>query len=149
MGMHHAGGSWLMHLIEGKLNAAKYIEILWTAFFGTLADYRLSPFDITFQHDCDPKLTTWLTQCWLLAKCVDVLPWPSKSPELNISEHVWTHLKQQVHTHNPPPCNISELWNIVQEEWKLISPEFIAALYDSMPQRVQAVYTAKGGNTHD
>jgi hypothetical protein len=136
-----------LYLIQHKLTAPGYVEILRDAFFGTLAQYKISPFDIIFQHDRDPKHTARLTQRWLASRHVNVLPWPSKSPDLNIIEHVWWHLKERVRTHDPPATNKEELWNIVRDEWKGISPDYIGHLYDSMPWRVQAVYLAKGGNT--
>ncbi|KAB5587559.1 hypothetical protein CTheo_9002 [Ceratobasidium theobromae] len=142
----HEGVGRLYH-IDGTLTAVKYIEILRDGFFGTLADYRITPFDIIFQHDRDPKHTALLTQRWLQSRHINVLPWPAKSPDLNIIEHVWWYLKQRVCTHEPPASNKEELWCIVQKEWRKISPEYIANLYDSMPHRVLAVYDAKGGNT--
>ena len=100
-----------------------------------------------FQHDQDAKHTAQLTQHWLQSNQVNVLPWPSRSPDLNIIEHVWWHLKQQVYTHEPLPTNKQELWEVVQAEWNKISPDYIASLYDLMPHRVLAVYLAKGGST--
>ncbi|QRW18400.1 Transposable element Tcb2 transposase [Rhizoctonia solani] len=111
-----------------------YIEILGDAFFGTLADYKITPFNITFQHNQDPKHTARLTQRWLASWGVSVLPWPSKSPDLNIIKNVWWHLKERVRTHQPPALNKEELWKIVRDEWKQISPKYIGNLYDSLPR---------------
>ncbi|QRW21853.1 Transposable element Tcb2 transposase [Rhizoctonia solani] len=136
-----------LYLIQRKLNALGYIEILGDAFFGTLANYKITAFDITFQHNQDPKHTARLTQHWLASWGVSVLPWLSKSLDLNIIENVWWHLKERVRTHQPPALNKEELWKIVRDEWKQISPKYIGNLYDSLLRRVQAVYLAKGGNT--
>ncbi|QRW25731.1 Transposable element Tcb2 transposase [Rhizoctonia solani] len=136
-----------LYLIQCKLNALGYIEILGDAFFGTLANYKITLFDITFQHDQDPKHTARLTQHWLASWGVSVLPWLSKSLDLNIIENVWWHLKEHVRTHQPPTSNKEELWKIVRDKWKQISPKYIGNLYDSLPHQVQAVYLAKGGNT--
>ncbi|QRV92552.1 DDE superfamily endonuclease [Ceratobasidium sp. AG-Ba] len=136
-----------LHRIDGTLTAAKYTEILRTEFLGTLADYKLTPSDIVFQHDRDPKHTARLTTQWLLKRRVNVLPWPSKSPDLNIIEHVWARLKEKVRAHQPIPRNKNELWKVVLDEWKSIPADFIGDLYDSLPRRALAVYTAKGGNT--
>jgi hypothetical protein len=90
--------------------------------------------------------TAQLTHRWLQAHQVNVLPWLSGSPNLNIIEHVWAHLKQRVGLHKPAPWNKEELWAVTKEEWNSISPEFIASLYDSMPHKKLSVYSAKGGN---
>ena len=62
--------------IEGKINGAKYREIL---------DENLlqSAQDLTFQQDNDPKHTTKTTQEWLQDKSLNVLEWPSQSTYLN------------------------------------------------------------------
>jgi len=45
------------------------------------------------------------------------------------------------------PRNVDELWTALQEEWEKIDMDFINSLVESMPDHVQAVKTAKGGNT--
>ncbi|QRV94906.1 DDE superfamily endonuclease [Ceratobasidium sp. AG-Ba] len=133
--------------IHGRLTAAKYTEILREGFLGTLADYKLTPSDIVFQQDRDPKHMAALTTKWLSDRKVKVLPWPAGSPDLNIIEHVWAHLKEKVRAHRPSPRNKAELWNVTHQEWKSIKPSYIAGLYDSLPRRVRAVYANRGGNT--
>jgi hypothetical protein len=70
------GVVWL-HLTDSTLTAAEYIKILQISFFGTLSDNKLSPFNIAFQHNQDPKHMTGLTQRWLSSHHVEVIPWPS------------------------------------------------------------------------
>ena len=65
----HGGGSLMvwgcitpqgpgrLHRIEGRMNAVQYCEILTESFLGTLADQRLSPDNVIFQQDNDPKHT--------------------------------------------------------------------------------------------
>ena len=64
-----AGTGWLVR-IEGKMNGAKYREIL----LQCAQDLRLGE-RFTFQQDNDPKHTAKTTQEWLWDKSLNVLEW--------------------------------------------------------------------------
>ncbi|RPD52714.1 hypothetical protein L226DRAFT_423571, partial [Lentinus tigrinus ALCF2SS1-7] len=57
-------------------------------------------------------------------------------------EHVWDELDRCVHCRNPLPRNFNELWATLQEEWYGLKDDFIAKLYHSLPDRVQALREA-------
>ena len=78
---------------------------------------------------------------------IEVLPWPAQSADLNPIEQVWDILKVQIGRRETRPTSIHDLWNVVLEEWELISLDRIQGLYESMPRRVEAVLKAKGGHT--
>ena len=73
--------------IEGKVNAKKYVAILEDGLLHTLNDHFLSPSDIIFQQDNDRKHTSRHTRAWFAENGIELLPWPSKSPNMNIIEH--------------------------------------------------------------
>jgi hypothetical protein len=78
---------------------------------------------------------------------MEILPHPAQSPDLNPIEHVWMKLKVRINEREEVPKNVEQLWEALQEEWAKIDMEFINNLVHSMPDRVHAVYSAKGGPT--
>ncbi|KAG8716700.1 hypothetical protein FRC09_015339, partial [Ceratobasidium sp. 395] len=133
-----------LHRIDGIMNAVKYTEILKEELLGTLKDQRLRAHDVTFQRDNDPKHTSRLASGWLESKGIQVLPWPSNSLDMNIIEHVWSHLDRKVRKRSTRPSNEDELWDALKEEWECIDPLVIKNLYYSMARRVAELDAKRG-----
>lgn len=140
-------GVGCLHRITRIMTATEYIKILDEQLLGTLRDYGMSPQHYFFQHDNDPKHSARITSAWLEKNKLRVLPWPSQSPDMNIIEHVWAHLKAQVQKRVPQPGSAKALWEVVQQEWYGIDTESIQSLYCSMPKHVGMLKTVKGGYT--
>ena len=81
-GSFSAAGTWRPVRIKGKMNRAKYREIIDETLLQSSQDLRLGQ-RFTFQQDNDPKHTATTTQEWLWDKFLNVLEWPSQSPDLN------------------------------------------------------------------
>jgi transposase len=133
--------------IIGNMDAHLYTEILNNEFLQTLEYYGLEKEEIVFQQDNDSKHTSRPACQWFRDKRVEVLEWPSQSPDLNPIEHLWAHLKQRLAKAKPAPTNIDELWWRAQEEWMNIPKQTCINLIESMPGRIAAMLRAKGGYT--
>ena len=75
------------------------------------------------------------------------IPWPSRSPDLNPIEHVWSKLGLRLLLRTPRPTTLANLATALKEEWDAIPQEEIATLISSMPRRVRAVIATQGGPT--
>jgi hypothetical protein len=82
-GSFSEAGTEILVRIEGKLNRAKYREIFDKNLLQRAQDHRLGR-RFTFQQDNNPKHTAKTTQEWLRDKSLNVLEWPSQSPDLNL-----------------------------------------------------------------
>lgn len=76
---------------------------------------------------------------------MDVLTWPAQSPDLNPIEHLWEILFQKIS--GKRPSNANQLFEMLEAEWMSISVDVCRDLVNSMPRRVKAVLSARGGYT--
>ncbi len=143
-GCFSAAGTGRLVAIEGKMNAAKYRDILDENLLQSAQDLRLGR-RFTFQQDNDPKHTAKIMKEWLHNNSVTVLEWPSQSPDLNSIEHLWRDLKMAVHQRLP--SNLTELERICKEEWQRIPKSRCEKLVASFPKRLMAVLNQKGAST--
>ncbi|GBN81765.1 hypothetical protein AVEN_22855-1 [Araneus ventricosus] len=74
-----------------------------------------------------------------------VLPWPANSPDLNPIENLWDHLDRVVRAMDPQPRNLAQLATALESAWLNIPVNTFRNLIDSLPARLAAVRSAKGG----
>jgi transposase len=131
-------------LIEGKMNAVHYTRILVENLEASCQMMGFSE-GFIYQQDNDPKHTAALTRKFFAENGIELLKWPSQSPDLNPIEHLWAYVKQELR--NKRFRNKAELWEKVQEIWYGISPELCKKLVHFMPRRMEAVIRSQGGAT--
>jgi hypothetical protein len=110
--------------------------------------------DFIFQQDGDSKHTAIIMRGgydrklkkqipgWFAENEVEVMQWPSQSPDLNPIEHLWAEVERKLGARSFK--RPQELWEAIQKVWSEIPMDSLINLVDSMPRRCQAVLNAKG-----
>ncbi|CAJ0940739.1 unnamed protein product [Ranitomeya imitator] len=122
--------------VEGRMDSSQYQQILDNNVHDSVTKLMLRRGWI-FQQDNDPKHRTKSTQAFMQRNNYTVQEWPSQSPDLNIIEHLWDHLKRAVHARRP--SNLTELELFCKEEWSKIPSSRIQELIKSSRKRLEAV----------
>jgi transposase len=114
---------------------------------------------IIFQQDNDPKHRANINMEYLDKKIqhandkgfkLEVLDWPSQSPDLNPIEHIWKYIKGRLGDKAEYPRkakNGDELFARIEHEWKNVPQSVRDNLVKSMQERCRAVVRARGGST--
>ena len=133
--------------IRGNLNARRYCnEVLDTHVVPHFDAHVLQDRPI-FMHDGAPPHTANVTSTLLQREAIDVMDWPSRSPDLNPIEHLWDHMKQQLNSPNNIIRNIAELRAEINRIWDDIPQAYIRRLIQSCRRRVAAVIASNGDFT--
>ena len=143
-GCFSSRGTGDIHIIEGRMNAHMYQNILREHLHASVQKLGLSQ-EFVFQQDNDPKHTAKTTKKWFTDNHVQQLEWPSQSPDLNPIENLWRFLKLNINARRPK--SIPELKAICKEEWAKISQETCQGLIKNYRKRLIAVELNKGYTT--
>ena len=138
-------GPGLITKIGEALNGELYCDISKEQLLNWLKYYGINLKHMIFQHDNDPKHTSKkATECLNNLK-LNVIDWPAQSPDLNPIEHVWKQLKYELCKYHNSSSGMLELWDRVQEKWNLFNKQTYLKLIESMLNRIEQVFKAKGG----
>ena len=95
-----------------------------------------------FQADNDPKHTAGKNKRYLEYKEINVLDWPSQSPDINPIENLWAILNQSMKERT---CNTEdELFNYLHGAWVNLEKNILEKLIISMPERCKKVIENNG-----
>lgn len=126
--------------LQGSINGERYCSMLTETVLPYMRQHL--PAASVFQQDNAPCHTARIVKQLLQNEAVQVLQWPSQSPDLSPIENLWGILKLRVSKRRP--ATLEDLWRTVQEEWGSISPQLCSHLVESMPSRCRAVREARG-----
>ena len=131
--------------VRGKINSRTYCQMIANNIYPDA--HTLYGEAFILQHDrasCHvSKETTNFLDDW----SVDVLEWPSKSPDLNPIENLWGILTRMVFHDGAVYRDEEHLWNAIKSCWDNISMETVQSLISSMNMRMIKVLEKNGGIT--
>lgn len=135
--------SHLVH-IEGNLNSDRYIrEIVEPEVLPLLQSIP----GAIFQQDNARVHVSHTVQAFFSTQQVSLLPWPAYSPDMSPIEHVWDFIGRRLACTASRAHSKTELWRQVEAIWTAIPQDYIQSLYHSMPRRIAALITQRGGHT--
>ena len=128
-----------LHFIDETMNADLYISILESNLKSSARLLRLGS-NFVFQQDTAKKTVEFLEE-----QNVNVLDWPSQSPDLNPIENLWSILDRKIGERSF--TRKEALKEAVQKAWCEMDIKQTKSLVESMPTRLRLVIEAKGGPT--
>lgn len=143
-GFSHLGYTDVVTM-EGNFNADDYNNLLLNHLIPRYD--ALVPRGGYLMQDNAPIHTAIRTRQFLEQHQVQVLPWPSMSPDMNPIENVWALLKSDLSRQRVE--NADQLSAAIRDVWrtKMASQEFRDRLIDSMVARVRSLHIVRGSYT--
>jgi transposase len=144
-GAMSSSGLSRLFIVRGTMRAQDYID--------QILEPEAIPFTLNapnqiFQQDNARPHTAKITQKYLSDNFMPLLPWPARSPDLSLIEHIWDVIGRKLRTeYHQPPTSLQALEVRVVEQWNAIPLQMVQELYDSMPRRIEQCILKRGGHT--
>ena len=136
-------GTGVCQVYTGRINQHSYKETLENALLPS-KEIMYSPEQAwIFQQDGASAHTAKSVKSWFDEQDITCIPWPSRSPDLNPIENIWSIIDANLVTSKL--TSPEELSAELETLWLSITRETCMSLVESMPRRVKACYSAKGG----
>jgi hypothetical protein len=132
-----------MFKFDGPITARDYVGMLCSQ-VQPMIQTLLPNKHAVFLDDNPASHTDGTVQSWYVGE-LQYLPWPARSPYLNITEQFWSVLETRGTVRNrfPLPAHQKQLEHVL-EECNAIPGEPVQSSYQSIP-RIAAVLKAKSG----
>lgn len=135
-----------LECIDHRLSSEGYQEMVGPLF--PAWGYEMAGFNWILQQDNAPIHVSRSTLAFFKQRNIAVMEdWPSKSPDMNIIENLWSILARKVYAGSRQFHTKQELSEAIIDAWAEIDQTMIQRLYHGLPQRMRALYDAKGRYT--
>ena len=131
--------------VKGNQDSVKHCQTL---------QYGLLPFaadmlgeNWTLQQDNASIHRSKYTKKWMEDKNIDVMEWPSRSPDLKIIDSVWGVLARKFYAHGRQFKDLVSLKDALSKAWEVIDVAYLKLLYQSLPTRFLEVIERRGACT--
>ncbi len=127
-----AYGMGSLHVLEGTMNAERYIKVL--------EQHMLPSRRRAFQQDNAKPHTAAITTAGLRSRRVRVLNWPACSPDLSPIQNIWRIIKRKIRQRWPRTLQQLE----TRQEWDQIPTPKLQTSMTSMIRHLQTVLKRRG-----
>ncbi len=130
-GCMSACGMGSLHIWKGTINAERYIQVLEQHMLPSRRRlFQGRP--CIFQHDNARPHTASITTSWLRRRRIQVLKWPTSSPDLSHIENIWRIIKRKMRQRRPK--TVEQLEACIRQEWDNIPIPKLEQLVSSVPR---------------
>lgn len=130
-------------VVDGRLNHQGYIALLDEYLLPSIENMfgdRAHPF--IFQDDNAPCHRPRAVDDWLDRNEIRRMQWPAQSPDANIIENIWNDISRAVTKDHPTTKHA--LVTSIFRAWASVSAQRVRSLYDSLPNRMNAIIRSRG-----
>ncbi|GFV87960.1 transposable element Tcb1 transposase [Trichonephila clavipes] len=128
--------------VAGTLNSQRYIsESLEPVVLPYLQGFATA----IFQLDNARPHVARIVQRFYVNHQIELLPWPTRTPDLSPIENMWSMFAQRLTQITPPAATLDQLWQRVEAAWSAVPQKHIQCLFESMPRRVAVVISNNSG----
>lgn len=131
--------------VQGKINADTYITLCEVNLKPRMAQNQ--PDKVLFQQDLAPSHAANVAKQYLFDSEIEVMSWPSRSPDLSPVKNFWAQLAREVYGQCGQYENTNDLSRAVKKAARNVEITYLRGLVRSVPKLSMKFLEKHGGYT--